>query len=210
MDLKQRMPRRVVVMIGGNGSNLQALIDNPQHGKAYDIVGVLSHRPDAFGLQRATKAGLPIQVVDHTLFESRNDFEAALLEALKTWEPDWIALAGFMRVLSPDFVNAYRNQILNIHPALLPKYKGLHTHRRVLEAGDSQHGATVHGVTAALDDGPIIAQTAVSVLPDDDEATLAARVLAVEHQLYPHVITLAATGKLTLTEDSVRIADLSE
>lgn len=191
-------PRRVVVMIGGSGSNLQALLDHPYHGTSYHIVGVVSHRPEAYGLQRAAKAQIPTSVIDHTLYPTREAFEEALIAATQVWDPHWIALAGFMRVLSPLFIRAFEGQILNIHPALLPKYKGLHTHRRVLEAGDTVHGASVHFATEALDGGPVIAQMTVPVLPTDDESTLAARVLAVEHQLYPEILAQAGDGRLKM------------
>jgi phosphoribosylglycinamide formyltransferase-1 len=197
--------RRVVVMIGGSGSNLQALIAHPHHGVHYDIVGVISHRPEAYGLQRAQKADIPTLVVDHTLFETREEFENALLEATRTFRPDWIALAGFMRVLSPLFIRAYAGRLLNIHPALLPKYKGLHTHRRVLAAGDAVHGASVHFATEDLDGGPVIAQRTVPVLPNDDETTLAARVLAVEHQLYPETLSRVIQGLLNIDQNLVTV-----
>lgn len=203
-----RQPRRVIVMIGGNGSNLQALIDHEAHRKHYDIVGVISHRPDAFGLSRAAKANIPTAVVDHKQFEDREAFETALLAAIQDWQPDWIVLAGFMRVLSPLFIAAYPNKILNIHPALLPKYKGLYTHQRALAAGETVHGATVHCVTEALDGGPIILQRSVPVFANDTEETLAARVLKIEHQLYPKVVSLAAQGRLHFAEECVSIREV--
>lgn len=196
---------RVVVMIGGNGSNLQALIDHPSHHQSYDIVGVISHRPDAYGLQRAAKAQIPTQIIDHTQYDTREAFETALINAITLWTPDWIALAGFMRLLSPFFIRAYAGKIFNIHPALLPQYKGLHTHRRVLDAGDTVHGASVHFATEALDGGPIIAQATVPVLPHDDESTLAARVLAIEHQLYPQIIAWAGEGRLKMDANFVMV-----
>ncbi len=196
---------RCVVLIGGNGSNLQALIDNQTMALDAHIVGVISHRPDAYGLQRAQLAKIPTTTVSHVDFENRALFENALRISIDAYQPDLILLAGFMRVLSSDFVNHYQGKLLNIHPSLLPKYKGLHTHQRVLEAGDKEHGASVHFVTAELDGGPIIAQIKVPVEPQDDENTLSLRVLQAEHWLYPQIVIWFAQNRLKYTQNVVTL-----
>ena len=156
---------------------------------------VASNDPDAVGLKRAAARGVPVAAVDHRPFKGdRPAFEAALMEPLLEAKPDILCLAGFMRVLTEGFVSAWHGRMLNIHPSLLPKYKGLHTHARALEAGDAQHGCTVHEVTAALDDGPILGQATLDINPDDTPETLAARVLTLEHQLYPAVLRRFASG----------------
>ena len=182
------MPR-LVVLISGNGSNLQAIIDAISCGSLHArIVSVISNQADAGGLERARRAGIPAQVISHEAYPDRRDFDQALADTIATNNPDLIVLAGFMRILGPAFVQQFDGRILNIHPSLLPKFKGTHTHRRALEAGETEHGASVHVVTENLDDGPIIGQARVAVLPDDDEHTLAARVLEQEHKLYPRAI----------------------
>lgn len=187
-----------MVLIGGSGSNLQAMIDatqNPSTPAAFKIAGVISHNPTAYGLVRAQQANLPTYTVDAKLFlNNKTEFEQAILAILAELNPDLICLAGFMRVLSPDFVQAYPNKIINIHPALLPKYPGLHTHKQVIANGDKEHGATVHWVNEQLDAGPIIAQSKVLVSTDDTVESIAAKVLKLEHQLYPMVINNLALG----------------
>lgn len=192
---------RLVVLISGSGSNLQAFIDACRD-PAYPctVAAVISNRPGVRGLERATAAGIASEVLDHTRFASREEFDAALLARVDAYRPDLVILAGFMRILTPGFVRHYAGRLLNIHPSLLPKYPGLHTHRRALEAGDAEHGATVHFVTADLDGGPPVVQTRVAVLPGDDEATLAARVLEHEHLIYPLAARLFAEGRLRLRE----------
>lgn len=188
----------IVVLIGGSGSNLQAMIDATQNSTtpaAFKIAGVISHNPDAYGLVRAKQANLPTYIVDTKLFlNNKAGFEQAILAILAELKPDLICLAGFMRVLSSDFVQAYPNKIINIHPALLPKYPGLHTHKQVIANGDKEHGATVHWVNEQLDAGPIIAQSKVLVSTDDTVDSIAAKVLKLEHQLYPMVINNLALG----------------
>ncbi len=152
------------------------------------ISAVISNRPDAEGLAFAEAAGIPTRTLDHKAFDSREAFDQQLMASIDTFQPDYIVLAGFMRILSAQFVAHYANRLINIHPSLLPKFKGLNTHRRAIEAGETEHGATVHFVTAELDDGPIILQVSVPVLPDDTEETLAARVLVEEHKLYPDAL----------------------
>ncbi|MBK5939459.1 phosphoribosylglycinamide formyltransferase [Halochromatium roseum] len=193
---------RLAVLISGSGSNLQALIDHGQHQDAPFEVGlVISNRADAFGLERAARAGIPTRTLSHRGFETREAYDTALAELLHAADPGLIALAGFMRILTPGFVEQWQGRLLNIHPSLLPSYRGLHTHQRVLEAGDPVHGATVHFVTAELDGGPAILQARVPVLADDDPDRLAARVLEQEHRIYPLAARWFAEGRLALTTD---------
>ena len=190
---------RLVVLISGSGSNLQAIIDACADGTIEgEVVAVISNRPDAYGLERARRAGIPAEVLDHTGFADREAFDRALIERIDAYQPDLVVLAGFMRILTPAFVQHYSGRLLNIHPSLLPDFQGLHTHRRALEAGRTVHGASVHFVTEELDGGPVILQAEVPVLPDDDEQTLAARVLEQEHRIYPTVIQWFAEGRLRL------------
>lgn len=192
--------RRIAVLISGEGRNLQALIDAVQK-RALDaeLVGVLSHRPQAPGLQRAGAAAVPTAVVDHRAYADRAAFEAALTAQLEHWRPDWIALAGFMRILTPGFTQRYRGRLLNIHPSLLPRHPGLHTHARVLAAGEREHGATVHFVTAALDGGPAVIQGQFTVSPQDDVEALARRVMQeVEVRIYPQALSWCVDGRLRL------------
>ena len=183
------MIRRVAILISGAGSNMEALVRSMVRDHPARPVVVVSNTPDAAGLARADALGVPAACVDHRPFGAdRAGFEAALDAALAPHRPDLIALAGFMRVLTPRFVERHAGRILNIHPSLLPKYPGLHTHQRALDAGDTQAGCTVHEVTAALDEGPILGQGRVPVLPGDTVQTLAARVRDMEHRLYPAVL----------------------
>ena len=195
--MSKTRPLNIVVIISGNGSNLQAIIEASQQVTlAAKIVGVISNRPAAYGLQRAAAAGIPHQVVDHTQYVSRADFEDALTKQIDSYAPDLVLLAGFMRILRPETVEPYRGRMLNIHPSLLPDFPGLNTHQRALDAGVTEHGASVHYVTPALDGGPVVLQTAVPVCADDTAEQLAARVLNREHTLYPQVIQWIATGRL--------------
>lgn len=194
-----REPCRVAVLISGNGSNLQALLDDAARpGAPYRVVAVLSNRPSAFGLERAREAGVATAVVEHGAYASREDFDQALADTLDGYRPDLVALAGFMRILTGGFVERYRGRLVNIHPSLLPRYPGLHTHQRAIDAGDAQAGCSVHFVTEQLDGGPVIAQATVSIDAGDDAETLAARVLREEHQLYPLVARWFALGRLQL------------
>ena len=191
--------KRVVVLISGRGSNMAALMEAGKRPNCpYEIVAVISNRPEAKGLETAQAAGVATAVVDHKAFDTREAFEEVLHETLLTFGAELVACAGFMRIMTAGFVQRWEGRMLNIHPSLLPSFKGLHTHRRALEAGVCLHGATVHFVTAELDGGPIIIQGAVPVLPDDDEETLAARVLEVEHQIYPAALWQVAAGKCRL------------
>lgn len=189
------MTQRVAVLISGGGSNMVALVSSMTGGHPARPVLVLSNRPGAGGLDRAAALGVPTAVVDHRPYgEDRSAFESALDAALAEAVPDILCLAGFMRVLTPAFVRRWQGRMLNIHPSLLPKYRGLHTHARALAAGDAEHGCTVHEVTAELDDGPILGQARLPVLPDDTAESLAARVLVLEHRLYPLVLRRFAEG----------------
>ncbi len=192
--------RQVAIFISGSGSNMVALLDDmAREGHAGRPCVVLSNRADAGGLARAAERGVPTVVVDHRPFgKDRAAFEAAISEALAPYAPDIICLAGFMRKLTAGFTDQWAGRMINIHPSLLPKYKGLHTHERALEAGDRVHGCTVHEVTAALDDGPILGQAEVPVRADDTPESLAARVLVQEHRLYPAVLRRFAAGDHSL------------
>jgi phosphoribosylglycinamide formyltransferase-1 len=186
----------VGVLISGGGSNLAALIDAHTPQCAYKIVAVISNRPEAYGLERAREAGLPAIAIDHRPFGTdREAFERAVDNALRERGVEFVALAGFMRVLTPFFVRAWAGAMINIHPALLPAFPGLHTHARALAAGVKVHGCSVHWVNEGVDQGALIGQACVPVLPGDTADTLAARVLAMEHRLYPHCLNLACSGQ---------------
>jgi phosphoribosylglycinamide formyltransferase 1 len=188
------------VLISGSGSNLQALIDGAADGwLPVDLRAVISNEADAFGLERARRAAIPTRTLSHRDFPSREAYDAALRDLVDGFSPGLVALAGFMRILTPAFVRRYRGRLLNIHPSLLPRFRGLHTHARVLAAGDAEHGASVHFVTEELDGGPLVLQARVPVLPDDDADGLAARVLRQEHRIYPQVVRWFAEGRLRLT-----------
>lgn len=193
----------IVVVISGRGSNLEALA---RAGLPARISAVVSNRPDAAGLRFAAERGIPTAVVDHRRFPERDAFDAALAEVLDRYEPDLVALAGFLRVLGGDVVRRYEGRMLNIHPSLLPAFQGLHTHRRALEQGVKVHGCTVHFVTPALDHGPIVIQAAVPVRPGDDEATLAARVLRQEHVIYPRAVRWFLESRLVIESGIVRVS----
>jgi len=187
----------LAVLISGRGSNMVAIAEACAEGRIdASICSVISDQPNAGGLTRARDLGLNTRSVPFRDFADRNRFEQVLAEAIDESQPKVVVLAGFMRILSANFVEAYLGRMLNIHPSLLPKYRGLHTHRRVLEAGDSEHGATVHFVTAELDGGPIVLQSKVRVQPEDSEATLSARVQATEYIIYPRVLGWMAGQRL--------------
>ena len=190
---------RVGILISGSGTNLQALIDDcARADAASEIALVLSNRNDAFGLTRAARAGLPYRVIDHRAYETRAAFEQALSEALEGSGVELVCLAGFMRVLTAAFVERWRDRLINIHPSLLPAFKGLDTHARAIEAGVRIAGCTVHFVRPEADSGPIIVQAAVPVLPDDTVETLAARVLRAEHRCLPLAVRLIAQGRVSV------------
>lgn len=186
----------LVALISGRGSNLKAIIDAAD--PLIEIRAVISNRSQAGGLLYAQQAGIATAIVDHTLFKTRLDFDIALQTAIDQYQPKLVILAGFMRILSPELVAHYRGRLFNIHPSLLPAFKGLHTHRRALESGVKEHGASVHFVTEDLDAGPVIIQARVPVLPDDNEDSLAARVLQQEHRIYSQAIHWFAEGRLQL------------
>ncbi|MEX0328705.1 MAG: phosphoribosylglycinamide formyltransferase [Ruegeria sp.] len=187
--------KRVAILLSGGGSNMVALVDSMTGDHPARPCLVLSNDAQAGGLAKAAERGIPTASVDHRPFKGdRAAFEAELLKPLIDAEPDIVCLAGFMRVLTADFVSRFQGRMLNIHPSLLPKYKGLHTHARAIKAGDAEHGCTVHEVTATLDDGPILGQARVPVLTSDTPDTLAARVLTQEHKLYPSVLQRFAAG----------------
>jgi phosphoribosylglycinamide formyltransferase-1 len=197
---------RLAVLISGSGSNLQALLDAcAQPDYPAQVVCVVSNVPTAFGLERARKAGVPAVALDHKAFGSRADFERALGDELQKAGVEWVCLAGFMRLVSGDFLARFPGRVLNIHPSLLPSFTGLHAQRQALERGVKITGCTVHYVDAGMDTGPIIAQAAVPVLPGDDEASLSARILAEEHKLYPLAVRLAVTGKVTREGTGTRV-----
>lgn len=199
---------RIAVLISGRGSNLQALIDaaaDPDFPG--EIVLVISNRPKAQGLERAIEAGIQQETIDHKDFESRQDFEASINDALKIAKVDYVCLAGFMRRLTDNFASDWRGRLINIHPSLLPAFKGLHVHERMIEAGVKLAGCTVHFVSAEVDAGPIIGQAAVPVLPGDNEESLAARILEQEHRLYPACLRLLIEGKARLAGHVVPYVD---
>jgi phosphoribosylglycinamide formyltransferase-1 len=196
--------KRIVIVISGRGSNMQAII----HAAAAQqwpgcIAAVISNKPDATGLLVAAEAGISTAVVDHRAYADRDAFDAALAEKIDSFAPDLVVLAGFLRILTRDFVHHYHGRLLNIHPSLLPSFPGLATHRQALSAGVKVHGATVHFVTPDLDHGPIVAQAAVSVMATDTESTLAARVLEQEHVIYPKAVRSFIEGRLRIEEGRV-------
>jgi len=204
-----RLP--IVVLISGNGSNLQAIIDaitnpsttNNETPLPVEIKAVISSKKNAFGLERADRAGITTILLEDTDYETREDYDRALRLAIDEFEPKLVVLAGFMRILSEDFVNHYQDRLTNIHPSLLPKYRGLNTHQRAIDAGETEHGTTVHFVTPELDNGPLILQAKVPVLPDDTAETLKIRVLEKEHQIYPLVLRWIAESRLTVNQNQL-------
>ena len=191
---------KFAVLISGNGSNLGSIIDHINKDKIEGcICCVLSNNPEALGLERAKEEGIPCEIVDHKQFAKRSDFDTKMVERLDKYKPDLIVLAGFMRILSYAFIQAYEGKILNIHPSLLPKYPGLNTHQRVLESGDSLHGISIHFVDESLDGGPICAQSKIKV-SNSNASQLKERVHVLEHELYPKIIDLFAKGRLYLNE----------
>jgi phosphoribosylglycinamide formyltransferase 1 len=200
--------KRIVILISGRGSNMEAIVQRCwQQGWPATVAAVIANRPDAKGLDFARAHGLATAVVDHKAHADREAFDEALAGVIDAHEPDLVVLAGFMRILGSAFVQRYEGRLLNIHPSLLPAFPGLHTHRRALEAGCQVVGATVHFVTPELDHGPIVMQSAVPVLPGDDESALSARVLATEHVIYPLSVRWFVEGKLRLEGGRVRQAD---
>ena len=199
-----RSKLRLVVLISGGGSNLQAIIDRCADGYLNATIGaVISDLPNAYGLQRAARHGIPIRVVDPLQFGGRSMFDEALRSQIERYEPQLIVMAGFMRVLGGAFISHFADKMLNIHPSLLPDFRGLNTHQRAIDAGARQHGASVHFVTRDLDSGPVVLRAAVDVLAKDNAKSLAARVLEVEHIIYPMVIAWCAEHRLFSKQDII-------
>ena len=195
---------KIVILISGSGSNLQSFIDACNAGVIDGkIMAVISNRPGVKGLDRASAADIPNIVIDHRAFQSREEFDQHLAEVITSFTPDLVVLAGFMRILTDGFVNQFIGKLINIHPSLLPSYPGLNTHQRAIEAGDSTAGATVHFVTSELDGGPAILQAAVPILPKDTAVDLAARVLIVEHEIYPVVAQWYCQGRVVMDQGKV-------
>ncbi|HZJ94812.1 MAG TPA: phosphoribosylglycinamide formyltransferase [Thiopseudomonas sp.] len=190
---------KIVVLISGSGSNLQAIMDDLADHPSARICAVISNRADAYGLVRAEQAGIAQQVLSHKDFVDRLTFDTALMQIIDQHQPDLVVLAGFMRILSPEFTRHYARRLLNIHPSLLPKYKGLNTHQRALDAGDLEHGCSVHFVTEELDGGPVVIQASLPVYTNDTAEQLALRVHALEHQIYPLAVRWFAEGRLRLS-----------
>ena len=195
-----------VVLISGNGSNLQSIIDN---AKSIDltICCVFSNKMDAFGLKRAAKVGIPCVALDETLFDSKLGFDQEIMKVIDNYQAEVIILAGYMRILSADFISKYSGKILNIHPSLLPKFPGLNTHQRAIDASEKKHGASVHFVTEEVDGGPVIAQQSVNIDSTDNPQTLAKKVLEKEHILYPQVIRWYTQGRLKLLNNKTVVLD---
>lgn len=198
--------KRIVILISGRGSNMQALVRAREAGDLpVEIAAVISNKPDAGGIAVAQSRGIATAVVPHRDFPSREAFDAVLAQKIDSYAPDLVVLAGFLRILTADFVRHYAGRLINIHPSLLPAFTGLDTHERALSTGCKLHGATVHFVTPELDHGPIIIQAAVPVLPDDDAASLAARVLKQEHVIFPRAVRWFAEDRLKVSDGIVRV-----
>ncbi len=194
----------IVILISGRGSNMQAILQHAARGElAVDIRAVISNRADATGLDTARAAGIHTEVLEHRVYSDRDSYDSALQTSIDRHQPALVVLAGFMRILTPGFVRHYQGRLINIHPSLLPAFRGLNTHQRALDAGVSEHGASVHFVSEELDGGPVIAQTRVAVLPDDTADSLAARVLQAEHVLYPAAIDWFAAGRLRYADGAI-------
>jgi phosphoribosylglycinamide formyltransferase-1 len=194
--------KSIVVLISGSGSNLQAILDACKAGFiAGRVSAVISNKAGVFGLNRAADAGVPALVLDHKQYADRARYDVALCQLIDQHQPDLVVLAGFMRILTPEFVAHYNGRLLNIHPSLLPKYQGLNTHQRAIDAGDAVHGCSVHFVTAELDGGPVVLQAKVPVFPEDDAAAVAARVHEQEHRIYPLVVRWFCQDRLQQQAD---------
>ncbi len=202
-------PCRLVILISGSGSNLQAFIDAIARGELHArIAAVISNKANAGGLQRAAQADISTEIIDHKQFPNREAFDAELHARVASYRPDLVVLAGFMRILTPIFLRPFHGKLINIHPSLLPKYPGLHTHQRALDAGDNAAGATVHFVTEELDGGPPIIQASVPILAGDNAAAIAARVLHSEHRIYPLAAQWFAQGRLQLRDNRATLDDV--
>ncbi len=195
-------PKSIVVLVSGNGSNLQAIIDQVEQNKINGrVTAVIANKASAYGLTRAEQAGIPGIFIDHKSFDSRDAYDTKMMEVIDQYQPDLIVLAGFMRILTPAFVDHYQGRMLNIHPSLLPKYKGLDTHQRAIDAGDHEHGASVHFVTPELDGGPVVLQSKVPIFSEQDPVELAERVQEQERKMYPLVVSWFCDGRLIMLEN---------
>ncbi len=192
-------PCAVVVLISGNGSNLQALIDR-QQADNFEIAAVICNEPGAYGLQRAANANIPTVVLNHREYPGREAYDQELIKRIDAVNPDLLVLAGFMRILSAGFVKHYSGRVLNIHPSLLPDYRGTNTHQRVLDAGETKHGVSVHFVTEELDGGPVVLQAVINIEPQDTKETLAKRVAEQEHRIYPEAVSWFCQGRLRMQD----------
>jgi formyltetrahydrofolate-dependent phosphoribosylglycinamide formyltransferase (EC 2.1.2.2) len=198
--------KRIVVLISGSGTNMQAIVEACDNGRvAGEVVAVISNKADVGGLEKAQAAGIATAVLSHKDYPSREAYDADLQRLIDTYQPDLVVLAGFMRILTPEFTRHYHGRMLNIHPSLLPKYKGVNTHQRALDAGDTEHGVSVHFVTEELDGGPVILQATVPVFPEDTAADLQQRVHTQEHAIYPLVVNWFCTNRLRLTADGAEL-----
>jgi len=195
---------RIALLLSGSGTTLQSILDTDLPGS---IVAVISNKPGVMGLKRAEEAGIPNQVLDHTLFDSRESFDIALQKEIDAYQPDLIVLAGFMRILSPAFVNHYEGRIINIHPSLLPNYKGMHTHQRAMDAGEPLHGSSVHFVNTELDGGPVLLQARLPILSADTPESLELRIKTKEHLIYPTAISWLAEGRIKLIDGEIHMDD---
>lgn len=204
--MRSGLRKRIVILISGSGTNMAAIIAACQANQIQgDVVAVISNKQDAGGLEKARASGVVAEALPHVDFATREAYDTALVEKVQAYEPDLIVLAGFMRVLTPIFVGAFADRILNIHPSLLPKYRGLHTHQRALEAGDETHGVSVHFVTEELDGGPVVLQAEVPIFAGDDVEDLQARVHEQEYRIYPLVIRWFCAGRLALTTEGATL-----
>ena len=195
---------RIVVLISGSGSNLQSIIDAiAERNLNAELCAVISNKQDAYGLQRAKDNGIPVHWIDHKKYSSREQFDSALIKTIDPCKPDLIVMAGFMRILTDTFVGHYPGKMINIHPSLLPKFRGLNTHQRVLEEGDAEHGATIHFVTQDLDGGPVIIQARLPVVANDTAEKLAQKVQRLEHKIYPLVVEWFSENRIALRENRV-------
>ena len=202
----QKPKKSIVVLVSGNGSNLQAIIDDISQQKINaTISAVIANQETAYGLTRAENAGIPAIFIDHNSFASREEYDAKMVSCINEFNPNLIVLAGFMRILTPTFVDQYKGRMLNIHPSLLPKYKGLHTHQRAIDAGDTEHGASVHFVTPELDGGPVVLQSKVPVFEQQDTQELADRVQQQERQMYPLVIKWFCDDRLKIIDNKAAL-----
>ena len=198
--------KRIVVLISGSGSNMQAIVEACQAGRiAGQVVGVISNKADVAGLEKAAAARVPTAVLRHRDYPTREAYDADLQQLIDSFQPDLVVLAGFMRILTPAITRHFHGRMLNIHPSLLPKYKGVNTHQRALDAGDEEHGVSVHFVTEELDGGPVILQAKVPIFPEDTAADLQQRVHTQEHAIYPLVVQWFCTNRLRLTEQGAEL-----